>query len=128
MVGRFEKVDKAYVFLAEKERSKSSFTTAELSEATGWAISSCRTYLCKRWHQHLERDRESYKPIGIRALSKEKFRALHSQKLQRVEDRSEVGILLTKAKCCVSLCHRSFCHSSGRRILRFYDRFAAFSS
>ena len=95
---RYEKVDRAYKFLMGKEQSGDTFTIAELADATGWSQSSCRTYASKRWHQYIHRDKSQYTPNGITFLSKEEFRAVHSQKLQHVEDLSEKGRLVKKAK------------------------------
>ncbi|MGX5174916.1 DUF3644 domain-containing protein [Aliikangiella sp. IMCC44653] len=95
---RYEKVDKAYEFLTENEQSGDSFTIAELAIATEWSQGSCRTYVSKRWHQYIHRDKSEYTPSGIIFLSKEEFRAVHSQKLQQVKDLSEKGRLVKKAK------------------------------
>ena len=95
---RYEKVDKAYEFLTAKEKSGDSFIVSELAEVTQWSESSCRTYASKRWHQYIDKDKGDYTPAGVIFLSKEEFRAVHSQKLQQVRDLSEKGRLLKKAR------------------------------
>ncbi|WP_199305832.1 DUF3644 domain-containing protein [Pseudanabaena sp. FACHB-2040] len=95
---RYDKVDKAYRFLIEKEQLEDSFTLEELAEATGWASSSCKSYPTKRWHQYLERNGDEYTPTGIRTLSLDEFRTVHSQKLQHIKDNSSLGRLIQKSK------------------------------
>jgi hypothetical protein len=95
---RFEHVDKAYDFLITKEKSGLHFTIRDLVEYTGWKESTCKTYPTKRWHQYIDRDGEQYTSTGISYLSKEEFRAVHSQKLQKTADHSAKGILLNKAR------------------------------
>lgn len=95
---RFEFVDKAYEFIIEREISGLGFTISELANATGWKESTCRTYPTKRWHQYIDREGREYISTGIRFLSKEEFRAVHSQKLQKTSDHSTKGILLNKAR------------------------------
>ena len=95
---RYEKVDKAYQFLISKEKSEDSFSLDELAQATGWELSTCKSYPTKRWHQYVKRDGDTYTPTGIRLLSIEDFRAIHSQKLQQVKDNSDLGRLIQKAR------------------------------
>lgn len=97
-MSRYEKVDLAYDFLVEKEKLGEAFTNEQLAEYTGWKADTCRTYPSKRWHQYIERDGNQYSSAGISFLSKEEFRAVHSQKLQQTTDQSTKGILLHKAK------------------------------
>ncbi|ATC87601.1 DUF3644 domain-containing protein [Pseudoalteromonas arctica] len=97
-MNKYEKVDLAYNFLVEKEKESEAFTVLQLMEATEWKADTCRTYLSKRWYQYLEKDGEQYSSSGIAFLSKNEFRAVHSQKLQQVIDHSVKGILLHKAK------------------------------
>lgn len=97
-MSRYEKVDKAHKFLTDKENSGDSFTIGELAAGTGWSTDTCRTYLSKRWHQYIHKDKADYTPLGIIFLSLEEFRAVHSQRLQQVKDQSEKGRLVKKAK------------------------------
>ncbi|MFB2680338.1 DUF3644 domain-containing protein [Shewanella mangrovisoli] len=97
-MAKYDKVDLAFKFLSDKEKSGDSFTLEELSEHTTWTIGSCRTYVSKRWHQYIENDDGHYSTSGIRYLSEEEFREVHSQKLNNVVDMSSKGILLKKAK------------------------------
>jgi hypothetical protein len=97
-MSRYEKVDLAYYFLVDKEKLGEAFTNEQLAESTGWKADTCRTYPSKRWHQYVERDGNQYSTSGISFLSKEEFRAVHSQKLQQTADLSSKGILIHKAR------------------------------
>ncbi|PHM25102.1 DUF3644 domain-containing protein [Xenorhabdus budapestensis] len=97
-MNRYEKVDLAYNFLVDKEKQGETFTIEQLSEAIGWTIETCRTYPSKRWHQYIVKDGSQYTTSGITYLSKEEFRAVHSQKLQQTTDQSAKGIFIHKAK------------------------------
>ncbi|MFM5288609.1 hypothetical protein ACET9J_21030 [Aeromonas veronii] len=63
-MGKYKQVDLAYSFLVDKEKQGESFTIAQLSEATGWKVDTCRTYPSKRWHQYIEKDGEQYSREG----------------------------------------------------------------
>lgn len=97
-MNRYNKVDLAYEFLVTKEKETEAFTIAQLAEATGWSIGTCSTYTSKRWHQYIAKDGSQYSSSGISYLSKEEFRSVHSQKLQKTTDFSTKGILVHKAK------------------------------
>lgn len=97
-MSRYVQVDLAYAFLASKENAGESFTIEELANATGWKKQTCGTYPSKRWHQYVQKDGSHYLTSGIKSLSKEEFRAVHSQKLQQVTDHSIKGMLLHKAR------------------------------
>lgn len=97
-MSRYEKVDLAYGFLVEKEKDSETFTIDQLVKVTGWKSDTCKTYPSKRWHQYVEKDGEQYSSSGISFLSKDEFRAVHSQKLQQTTDLSSKGVLLHKAK------------------------------
>ena len=94
----YDKVDLAYDFLIVKEKETETFTIEQLIEATGWSLGTCRTYPSKRWHQYVVKDGKQYSSSGISYLSKEEFRSVHSQKLQKTADFSTKGILVHKAK------------------------------
>lgn len=97
-MNRYNKVDLAYEFLIGKERQGESFTIQELADATGWKTDTCKTYPSKRWHQYVEKEGKQYTSSGVLYLSKDEFRAVHSQKLQQINDLSSKGALLHKAK------------------------------
>lgn len=97
-MSKYDKVDLAYEFLVSREQEGEAFTVAQLAETTGWKVETCRTYPSKRWHQYVEKDGNQYTSSGISFLSKEEFRAVHSQKLQQTADMSAKGMLLHKAK------------------------------
>lgn len=97
-MSRYEKVDLAHEFLIGRERQSEAFTIVQLAAITGWKVETCRTYPSKRWHQYVEKDGDQYTSLGICFLSKEEFRAVHSQKLQQTADMSAKGVLLHKSK------------------------------
>lgn len=97
-MSRYDKVDLAYDFLVEKEKQGEAFTIEQLAERTRWAIETCRTYPSKRWHQYIEKDGSQFTTSGIIFISKDEFRIVHSQKLQKTADLSKKGILIHKAK------------------------------
>ncbi len=97
-MSRYEKVDLAFEFLTSRESQGEAFTIQQLADATGWKVDTCRTYPSKRWHQYVERDGDQYTSSGVCFLSKEEFRAVHSQKLQHTADMSAKGVLIHKAK------------------------------
>lgn len=98
VANKYEKVDLAYTFLVNKERTGESFSIEDLAKATNWKIETCRTYPTKRWHQYIERINKDYTSSGFAYMSLEEFRAVHSQKLQETTNLSSRGILLDKAK------------------------------
>ena len=84
MMGKWDKVDKAYELLLKKEGMGDSFTIKEIANSTGWKEASVKTYLAKRWHDFVEKDGQNkYKTTGVSKLSKEDFRDIHSQKLTK---------------------------------------------
>jgi hypothetical protein len=95
---RYDKVDSAYKFLKGKDKSQDSFSLDELADATGWEAGTCKTYVSKRWHQYVHKDQKDFKVSGIAYLSQKEFQAIHSQKLTQLEDQSEQGMLIKKAK------------------------------
>jgi hypothetical protein len=95
---KFYFVDRAYEFFCNKENESQHFTIRELAEFTGWKESSCRTYPTKRWHQYIDKDGNQYSTTGIRYLSQEEFRVVHSQKLQNSQFQSPKNILINKAR------------------------------
>jgi hypothetical protein len=97
-MNRYEKVDLAHGSLIAKEKQGEAFTIQQLADLTGWKVDTCRTYPSKRWHQYVEKDGDQYTSSGISFLSRDEFRAVHSQKLQLTADLSAKGILINKAK------------------------------
>lgn len=77
---KYHQVDAAFEFLVSKENRQESFTIAELANATGWKVPTCKTYPTKRWGKYISRDGEQYTTLGLKYLSKDDFRNLHSQK------------------------------------------------
>jgi len=81
-MSKWDKVDKAYEFLLEKEENDAAFTINQLAKSTGWKDASVTTYITKRWYDFVEKQgKGKYKTKSISKLSKEDFRDLNSQKL-----------------------------------------------
>ncbi|KTC89481.1 DUF3644 domain-containing protein [Fluoribacter dumoffii] len=98
-MSRYHRIDMAYAFLLEKEKTAAPFSIEELAEYVGWTSESCKTYVSKRWFQYLnKRSDNKYDVRGISSLSQNNFRILHSQKLMEVNDVSERSLLIKKAK------------------------------
>lgn len=83
-MSRYNRVDIAYNFLINKEKSGLSFSIEELADYVGWKPQSCKTYLSKRWFQYIQKKEHRYEVIGISFLSQEDFRKLNCQNLERV--------------------------------------------
>ncbi len=97
-MSRYTRVDLAYDFLVNKEKSGDVFTIQELSNFTGWALQTCKTYPSKRWHQFIERHNDEYLVSGVSYLSKAEFRDIHSQKFNSNLVTSNKSILVKKAR------------------------------
>lgn len=92
-----EKTVKAYEFL--KERNGSTFTDAEMAEATGWAASTVRTYIGKHWHPWVTRVAPKvYRVEGFALLSLDEFIRRQSQvKSDSYGDAAELRDILEAA-------------------------------
>ncbi|HBQ3099205.1 TPA: hypothetical protein OTQ89_004552 [Klebsiella pneumoniae] len=99
---KYDQVDKAFDFLVGKENRQEFFTIAELAVATGWKVQTCKTYPTKRWSKYISRDGAQYTTLGLKYLSKEDFRNLHSQK--SVEPAKSERSINLKKKQESSLC------------------------
>ncbi|HAT1761465.1 TPA: DUF3644 domain-containing protein [Legionella pneumophila] len=97
-MSRYNRVDIAYNFLINKEKSGLSFSIEELADYVGWKPQSCKTYLSKRWFQFIQKKDHKYEVRGISFLSQEDFRKLNCQNLEGVSDSSEREMLIKKAK------------------------------
>ena len=87
----------AYTFL--QARNGKTFTPPELAEATGWAVSTARTYISKNWHPWVERVRPGlYRVDGFGLLSLDEFIQRQSQmKSDGYGDEEELRELLEAA-------------------------------
>ena len=79
---RTEKPRKAYRFLCDAQQSGSVFTAEDVARATGWSVSSCRTYMSKRWHFLLKpAGKGKYYADGVTRLSEDAFLRLQAQRI-----------------------------------------------
>ncbi|MGK7897705.1 MAG: DUF3644 domain-containing protein [Xenococcus sp. (in: cyanobacteria)] len=96
----FQKTDRAYSFLINKERKKEPFSVREFASYVGWKEKTVKTYLSKRWRVYMSKDinSETYLVQGIIQLGKEEFRQIHSQALTDTDKSPEIKILLEKSR------------------------------
>ncbi len=79
---KFEKIDKAFDFFLSCRQTKQTFSLNDLKDATGWGISTVKTYSTKRWQSFLKNvgnNRFSVLP-KFDTFTPETFRQHHSQK------------------------------------------------
>ena len=99
-----KKIDKAYSFFCEAERTKQRFTLEDISTATGWTILTVRGYLTKKWRWFLKADGDKYFCEGIISYPKHSFFRIHSQQIDddirnlRPRYNEQVDILIDKAR------------------------------
>lgn len=75
-----DKVEKSYQFFLEKERTKSSFTSNDVIQATGWAASTVNTYITKKWDKFLVKNGDKYSVKGVSAFTEDEYTRMMSQK------------------------------------------------
>lgn len=81
MVGKFDKVDKAFSFFQKMRNEKAQFTLSDVQKATGWGLSTVRTYSTKRWSSFLKQQKKSFVVTQkFDNFSIDTFRQHHSQK------------------------------------------------
>lgn len=102
---RTEKPRKAYRFLCDAQQSGSVFTAEDVARATGWSVSSCRTYMSKRWHFLLKpAGKGKYYADGVTRLSEDAFLRLQAQRIDpdlislRPRFTPEVDALIDKSR------------------------------
>lgn len=78
---KWSQVDKAYNFFLNSFKTENEFSLEELAEASGWSVSTVRTYLRKKWATLLERNGTSFKVTEvISTFNLMTFRQHQSQK------------------------------------------------
>lgn len=97
-MSKFQKIDKAYNFLIEKEKEGVTFKLDELSAASTWSIKTCTTHISKKLSSYFQREGEDYITNGLLFLSKNDFRTALSQISPMANNYSRKGILLSKSK------------------------------
>lgn len=82
---QLEKIEKAYAFFAQMEKTNSYFTAEDIEQATGYKKSVVKSYIGKKWGWFLRKDDEGYFCQGLHEHPKEYFVELHRQKWQSYE-------------------------------------------
>lgn len=78
---KWNHVDKAFLFFAEKYNSNATFDLNELADNTGWSLPTVKTYLRKKWSNILIEDNDSFSvSSSFTRFNKNSFRKHQSQK------------------------------------------------
>lgn len=81
MAGKFDKIEKSFIFFTQCLAGSRTFEVADIVEATGWSASSVKTYTSKRWNSFLVKTGQSLQVTEVfRAFTLETFIQHHSQK------------------------------------------------
>lgn len=75
-----DRIKKSYIFFLEKERSQSPFTIEDIQKATGWAISTIKPYITKKWDKFINRSGKNLTVDGISKFSETEYIRMMSQK------------------------------------------------
>lgn len=105
MTVNIDKIKQSYSFFTERLSTSTGFTLQELANATGWSVSTVRTYLPKKWRPFLTQDDKLYN-INSSAFkySEDEYVRMMSQVHTyssnpfKPELRESVEILVIKAK------------------------------
>ncbi|GAB3528549.1 DUF3644 domain-containing protein [Photobacterium alginatilyticum] len=99
---KWAQVDKAYGFFLKTYKASDKFSLHELSEETGWSLSTVKTYLRKKWASLLEDSGEGFKVTeAIMTFNQTTFRQHQSQK-DEVEKLLHQIMLEKSVSACVS--------------------------
>ena len=80
---KFDKVKKAFKFFKKQREKQKEFTLAEIENATGWGLSTVKTYLTKRWNNFLKKTSNGFIVTShFDAFNQDSFVKHHSQKEQ----------------------------------------------
>ncbi len=82
---QLEKIEKAYAFFDQMEKSNSYFTAKDIEQATGYKESVVNTYIGKKWEWFLKKNNEGYLCKGLHKYPKDYFVELHKQKRKPYE-------------------------------------------
>jgi hypothetical protein len=99
---KWEHVDRAFKFLSVAHRDGTSFSIAQLAEATGWSESTVRTYATKKWSTILRQEGENFRCTEkFKKFTSSSFRIHQSQVSS--PDPTLSDLLLSKAvAACIS--------------------------
>lgn len=104
MAKNLGKIEKAFAFFCNAEKSESRFTLEDISNATGWTLHTVRAYQTKKWYWFLRPDGDKFACVGICNYPKNSFIRLHSQQIDddvrnlRPRFNERVDILIDKAR------------------------------
>lgn len=88
-----DQIGESYLFLTSRERASEPFSLEELCEATGWSISTPRTYLTKRWPQWVAKVDDRYRTSGLVAIGEDEYRRHMSQRQDVSQEPSRPSLL-----------------------------------
>jgi hypothetical protein len=97
------KIQKSYLFFLKKQKEKQGFELKELAQATGWSVSTIKTYLSKKWDDILKKNGSEYQVITMK-YSEEEYTKMMSQVNKNSQDPykpeydEDVERLIIKAK------------------------------
>ena len=90
---RRDQIGKSYLFLTSRERASQPFSLSELCEATGWNISTPRTYLTKKWPRWVAKVGDGYRVSGLIAIGEDEYRRHMSQRQDVSQEPSRPSLL-----------------------------------
>lgn len=81
MASKFDKVEKCYAFFLQCYETRATFDLQNVAAATGWSLSTVRTYSTKRWDSFLTRVADQFQVADyFSTFTPETFIQHHSQK------------------------------------------------
>lgn len=98
---QLEKIEKAYAFFDQMEKTNSYFTAEDIEQATGYKESVVNIYIGKKWGWFLRKDDEGYFCKGLHEYPKKYFVEQHRQKWKSYE---YIGNSLEDNKLLMWLC------------------------
>ena len=87
-----DQIGESYLFLTSRERASQPFSLTELCEATGWNISTPRTYLTKKWPQWVVKVGDGYRVSSLVAVSEDDYRRHMSQRQDVIQEPSRPSL------------------------------------
>ncbi|HII2982643.1 DUF3644 domain-containing protein [Yersinia kristensenii] len=76
-----QKIDKAFLFFCERRKKNDVFSLEDIERATGWGLSSVKTYANKRWASFLNKTDDGLKiSASFDKFNMRSFQQHHSQK------------------------------------------------
>ncbi len=76
---RRDGIGASYRFLTSREQSGEPFSLDDLCGATGWKLSTAKSYLSKNWRGWVEKRADGYRVSGVAAIGEDAYRRHMSQ-------------------------------------------------